>query len=331
MRKSYREEQVKNNGNYPLVSVGVPTFNSGKRIVTALMSVLHQEYPNLEVIISDNCSSDNTQAVCTELCRDHPDLRYFRQKENIGLVPNFEFVLSQASGDLFMWIADDDSLEPGILQKYVDFLTRHPDYTLVSGQIRYWSEDGAVFDEKDFTMDDNSGDRRVIRFYSKVKYGAIYYGLMPRETAKKVPLGNRMGEDWHFIAKVAYLGKIKNLDCIGYNKKLNGSSKNFKQYAKIIGASWFSANFPHIQIAIDAFSEIMSSPIYGGRQTHSKVILALSSSAGILINFYCREYPFIMGGKIIRLLGFKKMKGLKGKIIARLKKKASVLIPLRTF
>src|SRR5260221_8755281 len=98
-----------------------------------------------------------------------------------------------------------------------------------------------------------------------------------------------MGEDLHFLAKVAYLGKIKNLDCIGYHKKLDGSSKNFKQYARIIGAPWFSANFPHIQIAIDAFSEIMSCPVYGARRGRSKVVLALSSSVGIFINLEKRS------------------------------------------
>ena len=322
MRKSLHEEYTKISGKYPLVSVGVPTYNSDKRIVTALTSVLNQKYPNLEIIISDNCSTDNTQAVCAELCKHNQAIHYFRQKENIGLVRNFEFVLSQASGGLFMWIADDDSLEPGILHKYVDFLTTHPGYSLVSGRIRYWSGDRAVFDEKDFNMENNSRDIRVIRYYSKVKHGAIYYGLMHREIAKKVPLRNRMGEDWHFVAKVAYLGKIKNLECIGYNKKLDGSSRDLKQYARIIGASWFSASFPHLKIAMDASSEIMSSPIYQGRG-HSKVMLALFAGASILINFYCKEFPFIMGGKIIRFLGFQKMKE---KFMERHKKKGGMMI-----
>ncbi len=323
MRKPFQEQQAKSNDQYPSVSIGVPTYNGGKRIATALASIMNQGYPNLEVIVSDNCSSDNTHIVCAELCSRHRDIHYFRQEKNIGLVPNFEFVLGQATGDFFMWMADDDSLEPGIIHKYVDFLTSHPDYALVSGQIRYWSEDHAVFDEKDFNFENDSRDKRVVRFYSKVKYGAIYYGLMQRETAGKAPLGNRMGEDWHFLAKVAYLGKIKNLDCIGYHKKLDGSSKNFKQYARIIGAPWFSANFPHIQIAIDAFSEIMSCPVYGARRGRSKVVLALSSSVGIFINFYFREYPFILGGRIIRLLGLKKVKN---KLSDGLKKKAGILM-----
>ncbi|MBI1767595.1 MAG: glycosyltransferase family 2 protein [Bacteroidetes bacterium] len=304
--ESYDTEQSKKNGSLPLVSIGLPTYNGEKRIVSTLTSVLNQKYPNLEVIISDNCSSDNTEAVCKELCKKNQVIHYFRQKENIGIIPNFEFVLSKASGDFFMWVADDDSLEPGILQKYVDFLNANPDYSLVSGEIRYWRGVHTVFVERDFSMDHNSRNIRVIRYYSKVKHGAIYYGLMPLEIAKKIALQNRMGEDWHFVAKAAYLGKIKMLDCIGYNKKLDGSSKTLKQYAKIIRASWFTTNFPHVQIAIDAFYEIMTSSIYEEKRIHSKLILALASSVCILSSFYCKEFPFIVGGKIVRLLGFKK-------------------------
>src|SRR5882757_11007964 len=103
----------------PLVSIGIPTYNGAKRIVSTITSILNQRYPNLEVIISDNCSSDNTEEVCSDLCKKNKSLHYFRQKENIGIIPNYKFVLRKASGEFYMWVADDDTLEPGILQKYV--------------------------------------------------------------------------------------------------------------------------------------------------------------------------------------------------------------------
>jgi glycosyltransferase involved in cell wall biosynthesis len=315
-------EHLKNDVNQPLVSIGIPTYNGARRIGATLMAIQNQEYSNLEVIISDNCSSDNTEAICTELSKKNKAIHYFRQKENIGIIPNFEFVLSKASGDFFMWVADDDSLEEGILNKYVDFLVLHSGYSLVAGKIQYWTGNRAEFVEKDFSMENNSRSMRVIRYYSKVKHGAVFYGLMPIEIAKQINLQNRMGEDWHVVAKIVYLGKIKMLDCIGYHKRLNGSSKTLRQYAKMIGAPWFSANFPHMQIAIDAFSEIMTSPIYN-RPMHSRLILALGSSTSILFNHYCKEYPFIIGGKIARLFGIRKAREKLSKLF---KEKTSILI-----
>lgn len=292
----------------PLVSIGVPTYNGEKRIGSTLTAILNQRYPNLEVIISDNCSSDQTEAVCIKIAKANQAIHYFRQTKNIGIIANFEFVLSKARGDFFMWVADDDELESGILRRYVDFMISHPGYALVSGEIRYWADNNPVFDEKNFGIEHASSYVRVIRYYAKVKHGAIFYGLMPSSVAKQITLKNRMGEDWHVVAKIAYLGKIKMLDCTGYHKRLNGSSKTLKQYAKMIGAPWFSANFPHAQIAIDAFLEIIRSPVYNGLPQHSKLLLALCSSGSILFNHYCKEYPFILGGKIKRLFRVHKMR-----------------------
>lgn len=293
-------------GKYPLVTVGVPTYNGGEKIVKALKSILRQDYPNIELIISDNCSSDNTMEVCMDLGQKNQCVRYFRQPRNIGMMPNFEFVLSQASGDFFMWMSDDDSLEPGILKKYVHFLLHHPGYSLVSGQIKYWIDDRPLFCERDFNFEQRSGMARLLNFYFKVVYGSIFYGLMQTEIAREIPLRNRIGDDWHFIASLAYLGKIKNLDCVGYNKKCGGLSRDFKQYGNAMGATPFAVRFPRIQIAMDAFSNILrESPVYADRHYLTRVVLASFAFCSILINYYGKVYPLILGGKLKRLVGFK--------------------------
>src|SRR5688572_15254480 len=177
---------------YPLISIGIPTYNSGGKIKEALFSIWQQEYANIEVIISDNCSTDNTEELCTGMSKNYLPIKYFRQLENIGMVANFSFVLKQASGHFFMWVADDDTLEPGILKKYVEFLVANPDYSLVSGQILYWLDNRSIFREMDFSMEQNSRSVRVMRYYFKVVHGALYYGLMQRKFAEKIPLRNRI-------------------------------------------------------------------------------------------------------------------------------------------
>lgn len=291
------------NEKYPLVTVGVPTFNGGKRISKALRSVLDQDYPNLELIISDNCSTDNTMEVCMALGKKHPSIRYFRQPRNIGVMHNFDFVLQQARGEFFMWISDDDFLEPGILQTYASFLVANPDYALVSGKIKYWIGNQPIFCEQDFNMGQRAGITRLVNFYFKVVYGSIFYGLMRRPLAKEIPIKNRIGDDWHFVASLAYLGKIKNLDCVGYNKRCGGLSKDFQQYAKTMGAAPFSARYPHVQIALDAFSNIYShSPVFAKHHAIRKIILGVCSFLSILLSFYSKQYPFILGGRIKRLM-----------------------------
>ncbi len=91
-----------------LISIGVPIFNGGKTILEAIESLLKQDYRNIEIIISDNCSTDNTQEICLLLQKNNPKIKYYRQIKNIGSASNFEFVLNKAEGYYFMWAACDD-------------------------------------------------------------------------------------------------------------------------------------------------------------------------------------------------------------------------------
>lgn len=305
------------NINYPRVSIGLPTYNGGHKIRRAITSLLAQGYPNLEIIVSDNCSSDNTEAVCTYLAETEPSLKYFRQSRNIGVMANFDFVLRQASGDFFMWISDDDWLADNVLFKYVDFLVRNPDYSLVSGKIRYWAGEKILFHEEGFTLKHRSGFFRALNFYFKVVYGSIFYGLMRKQFAQDLSLTNRIGEDWHFVAKMARYGKIRNLPNTGLNKRTGGLSENFKRYAQAIGASSFSAKFPHLKIALDAFSEMLHfSPANGALSRVSRFLLASLCFSAIVIRHYGIIYPFIIGGKLKRMMGLKTVSPVKkGEVI----------------
>lgn len=102
-----------------LVSVGVPVMNGGATIRLAVESILRQSYANLEIIISDNCSTDATEATCRELAASDSRIRYVRQPQRLTALENFRYVFEQSSGEFFMWAAHDDLRSPN----YVDVLT----------------------------------------------------------------------------------------------------------------------------------------------------------------------------------------------------------------
>jgi glycosyltransferase involved in cell wall biosynthesis len=92
----------------PKVSIGMPVFNGGAYIRDALDSLLAQTFTDFELIISDNCSVDDTQHICEYYAELDPRIRYVRQSCNKGPVANFKFVLDEACADLFIWAAHDD-------------------------------------------------------------------------------------------------------------------------------------------------------------------------------------------------------------------------------
>lgn len=294
-------EEIK--AGYPLISIGIPTYNRGKGIRRTLASIWAQQYPRLEVIVSDNCSADDTREVVQEMGKRHPELTYHRQTTNIGMIPNFEFVLRNATGKYFMWVADDDALEAGALLKYVIFLESHPHYSLVSGAIKYWLDNEQDLSERGFTFEQKSSSLRVIGYYSKVVYGGMIHGLMRRELTKGITLRHVIGNDYHFIANLAYLGEIKHFEFVGYHKNFGGTSKDFKQYARQMGDSEFAGNFPHLKMALDAFAEVMyRSKVYSKMPFHSRVTLAISAFSSVMMRYYGRIFPFMIGGRIKRFI-----------------------------
>ncbi len=104
------------------VSIGLPVFNGEKFLQKCLDSLLVQTYDNFELIISDNASTDTTSQICEEYSRKDDRIRYIRQKKNIGMMQNFNFVLQEAKCEYFMWIGSDDYILPNFLKKNTEIL-----------------------------------------------------------------------------------------------------------------------------------------------------------------------------------------------------------------
>jgi glycosyltransferase involved in cell wall biosynthesis len=92
----------------PLLSIGVPVYNDAQAIGPALEDLLRQSLLDLEIIISDNASTDGTSEICRSFAVRDIRVRYIRQVENIGSRANFQFVLLNARGKYFCWAASDD-------------------------------------------------------------------------------------------------------------------------------------------------------------------------------------------------------------------------------
>jgi glycosyltransferase involved in cell wall biosynthesis len=95
----------------PRLSVGFAVYNGEKTLRRAFDTVLAQTYRDYQLIVSDNASTDGTEAICREYAAVDARIVYHRQSTNIGLGPNFEFVLRQSTAPFFVRIAHDDYFE----------------------------------------------------------------------------------------------------------------------------------------------------------------------------------------------------------------------------
>jgi glycosyltransferase involved in cell wall biosynthesis len=133
----------------PRVSVCVPTFNRAGFLAESLPTILAQDYPSLEIVISDNASTDATEEICRTVAARDPRVRYFRQARNIGLYQNHNFLIETACGEFLGFFHDDDQYTPTIVAEYVRFLEAHPDVGLVCSDWDLLDDDGHVIGARD--------------------------------------------------------------------------------------------------------------------------------------------------------------------------------------
>lgn len=126
----------------PLVSVGLPVHNGERHLQCAIESVLAQSLADLELIVSDNASTDGTAAIVHEYMRRDRRIRYRRFAVNQGVARNWSAVVREARGRYFKWLSASDEMACGLLQRCVDVLDARPDAVLVFGGTRWIDGNG---------------------------------------------------------------------------------------------------------------------------------------------------------------------------------------------
>jgi glycosyltransferase involved in cell wall biosynthesis len=111
----------------PLVTIGCAIYNGEETLARALTAVVEQDYPNLEILISDDCSVDGSPAICEEFARRDSRIRYIRNAKNIGLIHNCNLLAREASGEYFSWADQDDIKDRTFVTKAVTRLEADPD------------------------------------------------------------------------------------------------------------------------------------------------------------------------------------------------------------
>jgi glycosyltransferase involved in cell wall biosynthesis len=114
----------------PIVTIGLPTYNGERYLEETLESLVTQELDDVEIVISDNGSTDATESIGRAFAFRYPTIRYERVAENRGAAWNYNRVLALARGRYFKWAADDDVCEPSFLRRCVEVLDAVPEVVL---------------------------------------------------------------------------------------------------------------------------------------------------------------------------------------------------------
>ena len=133
----------------PLVSICVPTRNRAASLRESLKSICGQDYPHIEILISDNGSQDDTEEACRELMKDDPRIRYVRHEHNIGLHGNHNFCMDASHGEFLCIFHDHDVRDLHIVSEYVSFFQQHPTVGAVCSDWDLIDDDGRQIGVRD--------------------------------------------------------------------------------------------------------------------------------------------------------------------------------------
>jgi glycosyltransferase involved in cell wall biosynthesis len=122
------------------VAVGIPVRDGGAVLEHALRSIVDQTHENLEIVISDNASTDNTAEICKRFAREDRRVRYVRQPVPITVNANFRFVFEQCESDWFMWAAHDDVRDKNYIEVLLAGFAAHPRAALTFAKLNLFSD-----------------------------------------------------------------------------------------------------------------------------------------------------------------------------------------------
>jgi len=141
--KRSRESDV----SQPKVSILIPTYNYARYLPDALESVLGQDFSDLEVVIVDDCSQDNSAEVIQRYARLDPRIRFHLNRQNLGLVQNWNFCLAQAHGQYVKFLFGDDVFcSPRTVSVLVALMESHPSVVLATSARRVIDTDSRSVD-----------------------------------------------------------------------------------------------------------------------------------------------------------------------------------------
>ncbi len=184
------------------VSIGMPVFNDKQFLSKALDSILAQTFTNFELIISDDGSTDGSETICLEYAKKDNRIKYIRQKTNLGISRNMNFLLSKSKSEFFMWVADDDLWANDFIEKLLQKLIKNPRAIVAFAPYTCIDENDDIINKKHVVIEsfnENTAYLRLRKFISNMSDG-FGYGLFRRDMIKDV----KFPVWWGINKKTAY-------------------------------------------------------------------------------------------------------------------------------
>jgi len=211
----------------PLVSVGVPVYNGELFIKESLESIRNQTYPNLEIIISDDQSTDASFALLKNIAKKDTRITLSQQIKRIGAINNFNYVLQKAQGEYFFWTAQDDIHDKKFIEKLLETLLKDRSIALAMSDYRNLHQ-GKTYKIYDPPTHKLTSKVDSLQYFLQTHNLSMFYGLYQTQILKKIGGYHAdfrpyfRSSDFLMIFKMLLLGKLRFIDTVLFYKRDTG-------------------------------------------------------------------------------------------------------------
>ena len=199
----------------PRVSIGVPVYNGERYVARTFDSLLAQTFCDFELIITDNGSTDGTEAICRSYAARDPRVRYHRAAVNEGIVGNFNRCFDLARATYFKWQAADDLVAPTFLERCIAVLDADPAVVLAFTRSVIIDENDRPVRSVDYDAEADDPRphvrfARLINIDHKRHSAQEIYGVIRSDALRRTPLYERCARtDSILLARLALLGRFR--------------------------------------------------------------------------------------------------------------------------
>lgn len=253
----------------PLVTIGVPVYNEARFLDASLRSLREQDYSNLDIVVSDNASTDGTVAICERHAAEDPRVRIERADANRGATANFQHAFEAARGRYFMWAAGHDLWTPGLVSECVALLEAHPRACLAFPGSRWIDGDGNPL-ARETGWTDTRGLGAAGRFFT-VLWGNMHpvMGVMRTDALRACgPLPNLVGGDLVLLARLALRGDFLHASSSSWSRREFRAERSYgekvRRYASAatgIARSPLARAFPLLELPLALSATVIRSPL----------------------------------------------------------------------
>jgi glycosyltransferase involved in cell wall biosynthesis len=208
-----------------VLSVGMPLYNNARTVGRALESLLAQTERDLEIIVSDDGSTDDTRAIVDEYARRDSRIRVFYQQKNLNY-GNFRFVLARARSPFFMFAAGDDWWEPHFARACLDALESAPSAVAAVCRVMMHPDDRPAFVSEFTRTLQGDAAARIFEYLSGPGDNSRMYGVFKTDVARRsFPRSDHHAYDWTFSAASLLRGEHVEVPLVGMHREVTPGAR----------------------------------------------------------------------------------------------------------